>query len=101
MQLHCPGFDIEDDLYENLDMDEDSFNRENYDELFGVSLSYSEELLENGGLDSLFRIKGLSAARSGRPAAATAEVLQFPYSNLIVYWELSLSLLHVICYLIL
>lgn len=72
-ELHCPGFDIEDDLYENLDMDEDSFNRENYDELFGVSLSYSEELLENGGLDSLFRIKGLSAARSGRPAAATAE----------------------------
>lgn len=90
MQLHCPGLDIEDDLYESLNMDEDSLNIENYEELFGVSLSYSEELLENGGIDSLFRIKNLSAAKSGCPGAAAAEVPQSPFSNslLIVYWKL-------------
>ena len=81
MQLHCagtkgPGLDIEDDLYENLNMDEDSLNLENYDELFGVSLSFSEELLENGGIDSLFRMKSLSAAKSGCTGVPAAEVLQ-------------------------
>ncbi|KAG6589089.1 zinc finger protein CONSTANS-LIKE 9-like [Cucurbita moschata] len=77
-KLHCagtkgPGLDIEDDLYENLNMDEDSLNLENYDELFGVSLSFSEELLENGGIDSLFRMKSLSATKSGCPGVPAAE----------------------------
>lgn len=81
MQLHYPGrkgpeIDIEDDLYESLNMDEDSLNIENYEELFGVSLSYSEELLENGGIDSLFRMKNLSAAKSGCPGGAAAEVIR-------------------------
>ena len=86
MQLHYPGtkgpdFDIDDDLYESLNMDED-LNIENYEELFGVSLSYSEELLENGGIDSLFRIKSLAAAKSGCAGATDAKV---PQSSLIAY----------------
>ncbi|KAG6572208.1 Zinc finger protein CONSTANS-LIKE 9 [Cucurbita argyrosperma subsp. argyrosperma] len=76
-KLHYPGtkgpeFDIDDDLYESLNMDED-LNIENYEELFGVSLSYSEELLENGGIDSLFRIKSLAAAKSGCAGATDAK----------------------------
>ncbi|XP_038887857.1 zinc finger protein CONSTANS-LIKE 9 [Benincasa hispida] len=85
-KLHYPGtkgpeLDIEDDLYETLNMDEDSLNIENYEELFGVSLSYSEELLENGGIDSLFRMKNLSAAKSGCPGAAPAEGVSGGFVN--------------------
>ncbi|KAL4037017.1 hypothetical protein IC575_000600 [Cucumis melo] len=85
-KLHYPGtkgpeLDIEDDLYESLNMDEDSLNIENYEELFGVSLSYSEELLENGGIDSLFRMKNLSAAKSGCPGGAAAEGASVSFVN--------------------
>lgn len=103
MQLHCrgtqgPGFNIEDDLFENLNMDEDGLDIENYDELFGVCRSYSEELLENGGIDSLFRIKGISAAKSGCP-----EVLQSPCNNSLFYCLLEKLASHcfdIICHLL-
>uniref|UniRef100_A0A7N0TY17 B box-type domain-containing protein n=1 Tax=Kalanchoe fedtschenkoi TaxID=63787 RepID=A0A7N0TY17_KALFE len=44
----------DDDLFANFGMDESELNLENYEELFRVNLSQSEELLENGGIDSLF-----------------------------------------------
>lgn len=67
MQLCCPGtkdteLSEENDLYDDFNMDEVDLNFENYEELFGVSLSHSEELFENGGIDSLFGMKDMSAA---------------------------------------
>lgn len=56
-------------------MDEMDLNLENYDELFGMSLSHSEELFENGGFNSLFGKKGMSAADSNCQDSAAAEVL--------------------------
>ncbi|KAL8136663.1 hypothetical protein V2J09_002664 [Rumex salicifolius] len=52
----------EDDCYADIDMDTVDINFENYDELFGLTLTNSEQLLENGGLDSLFWAKGKAAA---------------------------------------
>lgn len=84
MQLFCPGAKISelcDDggLYEDFNMDEMDLNLENYDELFGVTLNHSEELLENGGIDSLFGAKEPSAADSDCQAAVTAEVISSPF----------------------
>lgn len=70
-----PGLCLEDDLYEDFEMDEVDLNLENYEELFGVALSHSEELFENGGIDSLFGMKGMSAADSSCQGAVAAEVL--------------------------
>ncbi|XP_022971002.1 zinc finger protein CONSTANS-LIKE 10-like isoform X1 [Cucurbita maxima] len=54
-----PGFcDDDDDIYKEFDMDEMDLNLENYEELFGMSLNHSEDLFENGGIDSLFEAKG-------------------------------------------
>lgn len=66
-KLCCPGtkdteLSEENDLYDDFNMDEVDLNFENYEELFGVSLSHSEELFENGGIDSLFGMKEMSAA---------------------------------------
>nr|QCO76346.1 zinc finger protein [Tamarix hispida] len=47
--------------YGDLDMDEVDLDFENYDELFGMTLTNSEKLLENGGIDSLFGGQELSA----------------------------------------
>lgn len=79
MQLCCPGskdpeFSEENDLYDDFNMDEVDLNFENYEELFGVALSHSEELFENGGIDSLFGMKDMSAADSGCQGAVAAEV---------------------------
>lgn len=63
----------ENDLYNDFDMDEVDLNLENYDELFGVALSHSEELFENGGFDSLFGTKDVSAADSSCQDAIAAE----------------------------
>ncbi|KAL0008747.1 hypothetical protein SO802_010249 [Lithocarpus litseifolius] len=66
-KLCCPGtkdteLSEENDFYDDFNMDEVDLNFENYEELFGVSLSHSEELFENGGIDSLFGMKDMSAA---------------------------------------
>ncbi|KAJ0112143.1 hypothetical protein Patl1_01796 [Pistacia atlantica] len=49
------------------------WNLENYEELFGVTLNHSEELFENGGIDSLFGAKEMSAADSNCQGAVAAE----------------------------
>jgi hypothetical protein len=58
-------------------MDEMDLSLENYEELFGVTLNNSEELLENGGIDSLFGTKDMSGADSSCQGAVAAEVLFF------------------------
>ncbi|KAG8485351.1 hypothetical protein CXB51_021260 [Gossypium anomalum] len=63
----------EDDLYDDFNMDEIDLNLDNYEELFGVALNHSEELFENGGIDSLFRTNDLSAADSDCRGAVAAE----------------------------
>ncbi|PKI41078.1 zinc finger protein CONSTANS-LIKE 9-like [Punica granatum] len=63
----------DDSLYEDFNMDEVDLNLENYEELFGVTLNSSEDLLENGGIDSLFSAKELSAADSNGQGAVLAE----------------------------
>lgn len=73
-QTKCPGL-CEDDLYADFNMDEVDLNLENYEELFGVTLNHSEELFENGGIDSLFGTKDMSAADSNCQGAVAAEVL--------------------------
>lgn len=56
---------LEDGPYGDLNMDEVDINFENYDELFGMTLTNSEQLLENGGIDSLFGAEDLSADSMG------------------------------------
>lgn len=63
-----------DDLYADLDMDEVDLNFENYEELFGIALHNSEELFENGGIDSLFGTTDMSGADSNCQGVAAAEV---------------------------
>ncbi|KAF7827222.1 zinc finger protein CONSTANS-LIKE 9-like [Senna tora] len=65
-----PGLCEDDNLYDDFDMDEVDLNLENYEELFGVALSHSEELFENGGIDSLFGTKEVSAGDSNCQGAA-------------------------------
>lgn len=62
-----------DDLYKELNMDEVDMNIEDYEELFGLTLNNSEELFQNGGLDSLFGTKDMSAADSNCPGDLLAE----------------------------
>ncbi|KAK0590104.1 hypothetical protein LWI29_022752 [Acer saccharum] len=78
-KLYCTGtkgpeFCEDDDFYEDFNMDEMDLNIENYEELFGVTLNHSEELLENGGIDSLFGTMDMSAAESNCQGAVAAEV---------------------------
>ncbi|XP_065875012.1 zinc finger protein CONSTANS-LIKE 9 isoform X2 [Euphorbia lathyris] len=78
-KLRCPETtgpaicEDDDDLYEDFNMDEMDLNLENYEELFGVTLSNSEELFENGGFSSLFTIKDMSGAESNCQGAVAAE----------------------------
>ncbi|CAK7349159.1 unnamed protein product [Dovyalis caffra] len=77
-KLYCPGTKCpapyEDaDFYEDFNMDEMDMNLEHYEELFGVTLNNSEELFENGGIDSLFGTKDMSAADSNCQGAVAAE----------------------------
>ncbi|KAE8713097.1 Zinc finger protein CONSTANS-LIKE 9 [Hibiscus syriacus] len=67
-----PGL-CEDDLYDDFNMDEVDLNLEKYEELFGMTLNHSEQLLENGGIASLFGIKDMPAADSDCQAAAVVE----------------------------
>lgn len=66
-----------DSLYEDFNMDEVDLNLENYEELFGVALNSSEDLLENVGIDSLFATKETSAADSNCQDAVHAEVCNY------------------------
>ncbi|KAL1308603.1 hypothetical protein HN51_050584 [Arachis hypogaea] len=67
-KLYCPVkttpalCEDDDNLYDDFNMDEVDLDLENYEELFGVALSHSEELFENGGIDSLFGTKEMSAS---------------------------------------
>ncbi|KAH1095269.1 hypothetical protein GLYMA_14G190400v4 [Glycine max] len=66
-KLYCPGKKVsgiyeDDDLYDDFIMDEVDLQLENYEELFGMALSHSEELFENGGINSLFETKDMSAS---------------------------------------
>ncbi|KDP23002.1 hypothetical protein JCGZ_01724 [Jatropha curcas] len=77
-KLFCPGIKgsalcEDDDLYDDFNMDEMDLNLENYEELFGVTLNNSEELFENGGIDSLFGTNDMSAADSNCQGAVAAE----------------------------
>ena len=75
----CPALCEDDNLYDDFDMDEMDLNLENYEELFGVALSHSEELFENGGFNSLFGTKDMSAGDSSCQDAIAAEVLNAPH----------------------
>lgn len=81
MQLYCPAtkcpeLSEDDSLYGDFNMDEMDINIENYEELFGMALSHSEELFENGGFNSLFGTKDMSAGDSNCQDAVAAEVLK-------------------------
>lgn len=85
-KLSCPSTkgpvpyeNEDDDLYGDFDMDEVDLDLENYEELFGVTLTHSEELFENGGIDSLFGTKGVSAAEGSLVGPVNA--VQPAYSN--------------------
>lgn len=69
-----PGLFEDDRFYEDFNMDEVDLDLENYDELFGVALTNSELLFENGGIDSLFGAKEMSAADSNCQGPVVAEV---------------------------
>ncbi|XP_057954645.1 zinc finger protein CONSTANS-LIKE 9-like [Malania oleifera] len=68
-----PGLCEDDGLYEDFNMDEVDLNFENYEELFGVALNHSKQLLENGGIDSLFGTKDMSGADSNCQGPVVAE----------------------------
>ncbi|KAL2317527.1 hypothetical protein Fmac_031403 [Flemingia macrophylla] len=66
-KLYCPGKKVsgiceDDNLYNDFAMDEVDLELEHYEELFGMALTHSEELFENGGIDSLFETKDMSAS---------------------------------------
>lgn len=68
-----PGV-CDDDLYKEFNMDEVDMSIKDYEELFGLTLNNSEELFQNGGLDSLFGTKDMSAADSNCQGSLLAEV---------------------------
>lgn len=89
LQFYCPGKKVsriseDDDLYDDFNMDEVDLELENYEELFGMALSHSQELFENGGIDSLFEAKemSVSAGDSHCQGAVAAEVLKSHHSLL-------------------
>ncbi|KAE8695276.1 Zinc finger protein CONSTANS-LIKE 9 [Hibiscus syriacus] len=59
------------DLYDDFKMDQVDLNLQNYEELFGVTLNHSEELLENVGIDNLTGTKDTSAAEHAASADST------------------------------
>ncbi|XP_008803171.2 zinc finger protein CONSTANS-LIKE 10 [Phoenix dactylifera] len=78
-----------DDFYEDLNMDDVDLNFENYEELFGASLSNAEQLFDDAGFDSFFELKEISAANSNcqgefvteASSAGQAKPMQATYSN--------------------
>ncbi|XP_025985349.1 pentatricopeptide repeat-containing protein At2g22070-like [Glycine max] len=64
LRFYCPTTKClalceDDNQYDDFNMDEVDLNLENYEELFGMTLSHFEELLENGRIDSLFGTKDM------------------------------------------
>lgn len=73
-KLCCSGICDDDDLlYEDFSMADVDLSIENYEELFGVSQNHSEQLLENGGIDSLFGIGNLPGTDASARGAYVAE----------------------------
>lgn len=78
-KLCCPiakdlGVRDNEDLYEEFSMDDIDLSFENYEELFGISQTQSEQLFENGGIDSLFGNRDLAGTDViSTPAAYGAE----------------------------
>ncbi|KAK1291810.1 Zinc finger protein CONSTANS-LIKE 10 [Acorus calamus] len=60
------GLDIRDgdDIYEGFGVDDD-LNFDNYEELFGATQDYSEQLLDDAGIDGLYTMKNMSSAADG------------------------------------
>ncbi|KAJ8899514.1 hypothetical protein K2173_018488 [Erythroxylum novogranatense] len=63
----------EEDIYDDFNMDGVDLNLENYEELFGVTLNNSDELFENGGIDSLFGTKEMFVGDSSCQGITAAE----------------------------
>lgn len=78
----------EDPYCDNLIMDAVDLSIENYEELFGASLNYPDELFENENFDGLFGMKDIKSADSNCRGANAAEV-----GNWIM---LALFLLHIL-----
>lgn len=83
LQLLCPSRKApalceDDKLLDNFNIDEMDFELENYSELFDFALNHSEEFFENGGINSLFERKDMSASAgdSNCQGAFAAEVLK-------------------------
>lgn len=64
----------EDPYCDNLIMDAVDLSIENYEELFGDSLNYPDELFENENLDCFFGMKDIKGADSTCRGANAAEV---------------------------
>lgn len=64
----------EDPYCDNLIMDAVDMGIENYEELFGDSLNYPDELFENENFDSFFRMNDIKGADSSCRGANAAEV---------------------------
>lgn len=67
LQLLCPSRKApalceDDKLLDDFNIDEMDFELENYSELFDFALNHSEEFFENGGINSLFERKDMSAS---------------------------------------
>ncbi|KAK9689702.1 hypothetical protein RND81_09G076100 [Saponaria officinalis] len=71
----------EDNLFADFDMDEVDINFENYEELFGVTLTHSEKLLENGGINSLFARQGMLRADSNCRGGLSVEASSIGLTN--------------------
>ncbi|XP_009605082.1 zinc finger protein CONSTANS-LIKE 9-like [Nicotiana tomentosiformis] len=63
----------EDPYCDNLIMDAVDLSIENYEELFGASLNYPDELFENENFDDLFGMKDIKSADSNCRGANAAE----------------------------
>ncbi|KAK1272682.1 Zinc finger protein CONSTANS-LIKE 9 [Acorus gramineus] len=65
----CDG----DDIYEGFSMDDVDLNFDNYEELFGATQNYSEQLLDDAGIDGLFPMKNMSTSDANYQGDYTAE----------------------------
>ncbi|XP_059663730.1 zinc finger protein CONSTANS-LIKE 9-like [Cornus florida] len=63
----------DDDFYKDFNMADIDLSLENYEELFGVSQNESQQLLENGGIDSLFGIEDMMGADTNTQSFYAAE----------------------------
>ncbi|XP_042508995.1 zinc finger protein CONSTANS-LIKE 9-like [Macadamia integrifolia] len=77
-KLSCPGAKVlgvceDNDLYEDFSVDDVDLNFKNYEELFGMFQNNSEQIFENGGIDTLFGTKDTSAVDSNSQGEIVAE----------------------------